>query len=58
MSETRPSGDSKNRTRIPPCGIFSIEGADRPGQAERLRKAIKGMPGVPGIEINYSTRRR
>jgi copper chaperone CopZ len=33
--------------------IFSIEGADRPGQAERLRKALKEMPGVRGIEINY-----
>jgi copper chaperone CopZ len=33
--------------------IFSIEGAERPGQAERLRKALKGMPGVRGIEINY-----
>jgi copper chaperone CopZ len=33
--------------------IFSIEGADQPGQAERLRKALKGMPGIRGIEINY-----
>jgi copper chaperone CopZ len=33
--------------------IFSIEGADRPGQAERVRKALKGMPGVRGVEINY-----
>jgi copper chaperone CopZ len=33
--------------------IFTIEGADRPGQAERLRKALKGMPGIRGIEINY-----
>jgi copper chaperone CopZ len=33
--------------------IFAIEGAERPGQVERLRKAIKGMPGVRGIEINY-----
>jgi copper chaperone CopZ len=33
--------------------IFAIEGADRPGEIERLRKALKGMPGVRGIEINY-----
>jgi copper chaperone CopZ len=33
--------------------IFAIEGADRPGQAEKIRKALKGMPGVRGIEINY-----
>lgn len=33
--------------------IFSIQGADRPGQAERVRKTLKGMPGVRGVEINY-----
>jgi copper chaperone CopZ len=33
--------------------IFAIEGADQPGQVERLKKALKGMPGVRGIEINY-----
>jgi copper chaperone CopZ len=33
--------------------IFSIEGADRPGQAERVRKALKDMPGIRGVEINY-----
>ncbi len=33
--------------------IFAIEGADRPGEMERLRKALKGLPGVRGIEINY-----
>jgi copper chaperone CopZ len=33
--------------------IFSIEDADRPGQAERLRKALKEMPGVRRVEINY-----
>ncbi|MDA4132345.1 MAG: heavy-metal-associated domain-containing protein [Thaumarchaeota archaeon] len=33
--------------------IFSIEDADRPGQAERVRKALKGMPGIRGVEINY-----
>jgi len=33
--------------------IFAIEGADQPGQVERLRKALKAMPGVRGIEINY-----
>jgi copper chaperone CopZ len=33
--------------------IFSIEGADRPGQAERVRKTLKGMPGIRGVEINY-----
>ena len=33
--------------------IFSIDGADRPGDMERLRKALKALPGVRGIEINY-----
>jgi copper chaperone CopZ len=32
--------------------IFALEGADRPGEAERLRKALKGLPGVRGMEIN------
>ena len=33
--------------------IFVIEGADRPGEIDRLRKALKALPGVRGIEINY-----
>jgi copper chaperone CopZ len=33
--------------------IFSIQGADQPGQAAKVRKALKGMPGVRAIEINY-----
>jgi len=33
--------------------IFSIQGADQPGQAARVRKALKGMPGVRAVEINY-----
>ncbi len=33
--------------------IFAIEGADQPGQTERLVKTIKRLPGVHGIEINY-----
>ncbi len=33
--------------------IFSIEGADRPGEVKRLRNALKELPGVRGIEINY-----
>jgi hypothetical protein len=33
--------------------IFAIQGAERPGQIEKLRKALKLLPGVRGIEINY-----
>jgi copper chaperone CopZ len=36
--------------------ILTIEGADLPGQADRLRNALKGMPGIRGIrgiQINY-----
>ena len=33
--------------------IFSIDGADRPGEMERLLKALKALPGMRGIEINY-----
>jgi copper chaperone CopZ len=33
--------------------IFLIEGADRPGQVEKLKKTLEVMPGVRGIEINY-----
>ena len=42
-----------NRVGTLAISIFSIEGADRPGQAERVRKTLKAMPGVRGIEINY-----
>jgi copper chaperone CopZ len=33
--------------------IFAIKTAGQPGQVERMRKAITGMPGVLGLEINY-----
>ncbi|HUK74569.1 MAG TPA: heavy-metal-associated domain-containing protein [Nitrososphaerales archaeon] len=33
--------------------IFSIDAADRPGEMERLLKALKALPGMRGIEINY-----
>ena len=33
--------------------IFLIEGSDQPGQGERLRRAIKGLPGVSFVEINH-----
>lgn len=33
--------------------IFLIEGADQPGQVEKLKKALEAMPGVMGVEMNY-----
>lgn len=33
--------------------IFAIEGADVPGQVEKLKEALKAMPGFMEIEINY-----
>lgn len=33
--------------------IFVIEGAEQPGQIEKVRKTVKGMPGVRDVEINY-----
>jgi len=33
--------------------IFVIEGADQPGQIERVKRTVKKMPGVRDVEINY-----
>lgn len=41
------------RDNMVAISIFAIEGADKPGQVEKLKKALKAMPGFMGIEINY-----
>lgn len=33
--------------------IFAIQGADQPGHLEKLKKAVKKMPGVLEVEVNH-----
>jgi hypothetical protein len=43
----------EDQTNTLATSIFAIETTGQPGQIERIRKAILGMPGVIGLEINY-----
>jgi copper chaperone CopZ len=43
----------RDQVDVVATSIFSIEVADRPGEMERLLKALKALPGMRGIEINY-----
>ena len=43
----------EDQTETLATSIFAMKTAGQPGQAERIRKAITGMPGVLGLEINY-----
>lgn len=43
----------KEQVDMVATSIFAIEGTDRPGHVEKLKKALNGMPGFMGIEINY-----
>jgi copper chaperone CopZ len=53
MQDSRSILSMKDQADMVATSIFSIQGADRPGEVDRLRKALKALPGVRGIEINY-----